>query len=378
MTLLSFLFFILALRSERIVHLALYGAASILMVYSHAFGIFILAAQILFLIVQRKNFGNLITTWIICEALILLTLLPYFYPLIFGGSISESIMTQGSRLFPVPSLKAPLGSIYRFIFPARREHSWETVLPGYAAAASLLIVGTWIYATLQGRSNWAEEARGWVSNNSQEVPNLTQKLSLVGCWLICPIMLPFIFSLAFIPIYTDRYLIGAAPALYLLVAFGLFNVRKVVPLVISLSALVMMVAPGLRYYYVEDINEEWREAGAYLEENAGPDEVIVFAPLNSVTEKQIQQRSLNWYYEGSLQGCGLGMQLIDPAAISEALKQCISGRHRFWVILQEASDSETGGHFRSFFSEPNRTTMHVIKEHQFVGISVYLFELNNE
>src|ERR1051325_10956999 len=78
----------------------------------------------------------------------------------------------------------------------------------------------------------------WSFANLQEIPDLRSKLLLVSCWFLCSILVPVIFSRMVVPIYLDRYVIGAAPALYLLLAFGIFSTRKVVPIGISLAVLV--------------------------------------------------------------------------------------------------------------------------------------------
>jgi mannosyltransferase len=368
-TLLSFLFLIPALMSKRTIHFALYGVASGLMVYSHAYGIFILAAQNLFFLLQGSKYRNVIRTWLICQALVLLAIVPSFYPLFFGGGgLVEGGILSYAQL-PTPSLWDPLRSVYRFVLSPRRDRSWEIVLANYAAAGTFFMAATWIYAVRQGKSNWAAAAKGWVGN-LREIPDVASKLLLLSCWLLCPILLPFIISIAIVPIYLDRYTISAAPALYLLLALGIFSIRRAVPLMISIGVMVILVVPSLRHYYVTDIKEQWKEAAVYVEENSGKDEVIVFAPNDEGIK--IQQRSFNWYYRGFLRGCGLDSNLSDPVAIWEALMKCISGHNRFWVIIR--GPNETGGRFHSFFLDPNQTNMHLLKGRQFVGISVYLVE----
>jgi hypothetical protein len=174
--------------------------------------------------------------------------------------------------------------------------------------------------------------------------------------------------------YLDRYTISAAPALYLLLALGIFSIRKIMPVIISLGVLIVMIAPSLGYYYATDLHEQWKEAAAYVDENSGPDEVIVFAPNQGIG---IEQKTFNWYYHDSLQGCGLGNELIDSIAILEAIKQCVSGYDRFWVIIRDRPDESSSSSYRytSFFLNPDQTDMHLIKEHHFVKVSVYLFEL---
>ena len=89
----------------------------------------------------------------------------------------------------------------------------------------------------------------------------------------------------------------------------------------------------------------------------------------------IQQRTFDWYYQGDLPGCGLGNELRDTTAISDTLAQCISTHDRFWVVMRN-NQTEPSVRYRSYFLESDQTDMSLIKEHHFVEISVYLFELS--
>ncbi len=241
------------------------------------------------------------------------------------------------------------------------------MLANYAAAGALLVAGTWISASRQGRSNFLTAARGWVAS-LQEVPDVTSKILLVSCWLLCPIGLPFVASLVIRPMYQKHYTISAAPALYLLLAFGILSIRKIVPLIVSLGVLVIMIGPSLGYYYVADWNAEWKEAAIYVSENAGAGDVIVFAPNMGIG---IQQRTFYWYYRGTLQSCGLGTDLSD-SAVWETLKKCVSGHERVWVIVSPTDDL-TGIRYTSFFLDPHQDFLHLIREQPFywiIGLSI--------
>jgi mannosyltransferase len=198
------------------------------------------------------------------------------------------------------------------------------------------------------------------------------KLLLVGCWLVCPIVLPFVLSDVMSPIYHDRYTISAAPALYLLLASGIASVRKVVPEIVTLGALVIVIAPGLHHYYVTDVKEQWREVAQYVEENAGRDDAIVFAP----DENGWQQKSFYWYYRGSLPGCGIDVRLMDDASIENARARCTSGAQRFWLVMR--GTSEVVGRFKAWFLNRNHADIRLIREQQFKGISIYLFEVTRQ
>ena len=371
MTLLSVLLFIIALRSKRIIYFALYGVASILMVYSHTFGVFIIAAQNLFLILQIKKYKNVMTTWLICQLLVLLAFVPNLYLLFFGGTSLGGTVAANAWGLSAPSILAPLRTASHFILTARGDRSWGMMLANYLPAGAMLLAGTWFYTIRRGKNNLIDTIR-WSFANLQEVPDLRSKLLLVSCWFLCSILVPVIFSRMVVPIYLDRYVIGAAPALYLLLAFGVFSARKVVPIAISLAVLVIMVAPGLGKYYVTATDEQWKEAAKYVDANHEPNDVIVFAAIN---DDAIPQKAFERYYQSALQGCNLGLELIEPIAISGALMQCVSGHDRFWLIMPDHPSSPDILRYKSFFLNSNQSAIRLIKETQFVKVSVYLFEL---
>jgi hypothetical protein len=185
---------------------------------------------------------------------------------------------------------------------------------------------------------------------------------------VVPIVLPFIYSNLFSPIFVDRYTICAAPAFYLLAANLVSRISRVVPIYISLGALMIVVVPGLQDYYVTDVNEQWREVAAYVQENGRSNDVIVFAP----DDNGYQTRSFDWYYRGVLPSCGISSNIKDDQVIADMLSDCMLGHERFWVIMR--GPSEVVNRFAPIFLSPKADT-HFIEEHYFVEISVYLFEL---
>lgn len=362
---LSFFFLILALKSHRKVHFTLYVLASTLMLYSHTIGVFILVAQNIFVILQGRKYRNILMSWLICQLIILLAFIPYLLPLIFaGGGVTESIASN-SWGNPTPSVSGLLRSVFLFIIPPRLDISWKIMLANYAVAGTLLIIGTWNHAIKQDKRTFLSLMNGLIANLKGS--DLKTKLFLVSSWLVIPIVISFLISKIIIPIYADRYMICAAPALYLLLALGIFNIRKVVPISISIGVLAILIVPGLFRYYEISVNEQWREAAAYVDDNTRPDETIVFA---SKGIEEIYIKSFNWYYHGPLGSCGLEINPQNSDTISEDAMQCISGHNRFWVIMHN-----NPGVYHSYFLDPNQTTMHLVMSHQFVYISAYLFEV---
>ncbi len=372
-TLFSFLFFLLSFESKKRLHYALYCIASIIMIYSHTYGVFVLAAQNLFFTLCWKKHKDAIIVWMTCQVIIGLTFLPYFVSLVAGGSDDvRGAVLSNSTGTPLPSMLDPLRFIYRFIIPARETRDWSSVITGYIIAGIIIAAGAYISTVLFGKKSLLNELKG-TTVNLLDSPHVKNKLILLSCWLLIPVTLPFILSFLIAPMYLDRYTICAAPAAYLLAAYFIFSVRKLVPVIVSLAALAVTIFPGMRYYYSEDQKEQWREVAAYVEENPAGGEMIVFAPS---TIRNIQQSTFNWYYRGTLPACTVSYELTDNAERWNALTQCIDGRARFWVIIRDTSEpGDPLKTFKRFFLNLAQQNINLVKSRQFVDITVYLFEV---
>jgi hypothetical protein len=132
---------------------------------------------------------------------------------------------------------------------------------------------------------------------------------------------------------------------------------------------MIVIVPGLQDYYVADINEQWQEVAAYVQENSRPNDVIIFAP----DAEGYQKKSFDWYYTGLLPSCGINSSAKDDQAIGEILSNCTMGHDRFWVIMRGPPDIVE--RFSLFFLNSNQKKLHLITMLRFVKVSVYLFEL---
>lgn len=367
MTLFSFLFYIRALKSRRLSYFALYVLASILLYYTHLHGVFVFVAQILYFLLQWNRYRKARVPWLVCQSLILLVIGPSLLPMVTRTSAAGSAGLLGWLHAPPPW--EPLETVLRYVFPARYGRSWVSVLISLAPGTVFLLIGTWLFATWKGKERRLASVRG-LGTALQELSGTANELVLVGCWLLCPIVLPFVLSYVIGPMYIHRYTISAAPALYLLLALGIIAIREVVPELISLAVLVVLIAPGLHHYYVTDIKEQWREAAAYVQENARKDDVIVFAPAHGDGAR----RAFYWYYRGNLPACDVSAVPGDGEAIADFLP-CISDSERFWLIVFADTLPGREGRFTAFFLNRHHEAMHLIRQQEFTGISVYLFEL---
>ena len=215
MTLISFLFFILSLKKKRNIYYFVYIVSSIIMVYSLSFGVFILAAQNLYIFIKIIKYRKIIKTWIIGQGIVIIALVPYFIPLIFGEKGMEGAVVLNIGEIPAPSIFQPLSSIYRFIFPYNRFTGWTVILLSFIAAGVLLVIGAAITLIRNGKGKIISEVKS-LKSGLYETPDVKENILLLCIWLLCPIVLPYLFSVIVTPIYKFYYTISAAPALYII------------------------------------------------------------------------------------------------------------------------------------------------------------------
>jgi len=367
--LLSFLFFIIAIQKKKVIHFLLYWFVSVLLVYSNLFGVFIFLAQNLYFLLYIRKYKDILVTWYTSQALLILVMMPYFYPLIFneGGMTGAVKLNIGS--IQAPSLLHPFYTIYRFILPYRPDHGQVILLTSFVIAGILLVIGAW-YALQKGPK---AIVRDWLSN-LREIRGRQEKLFFLILWLSFPILLPFFYSLVVSPIYKYYYAISAAPAFYLLLALGMYSARKFFPLFLSILVLLIMIVPSLGYYYQADFTEQWSEAAAFMEQYSASEDIVILAP-NGIYgfEYGIQKSLFDWYSHEELESCSLAGELVSANALSKALNDCVSGHTRIWVLIPE-DGTEAAQRYTNYFLSQSESQRKLLREEHLVKLSVYLFE----
>ena len=359
-TLFSFYFYVLLLDTRKILYFVLYVIASILLFYTHTFGVFILLVQNLYLLLKWNNYRTIKFQWILSQIFLLIAILPRFII-----SIQKVFIGKAGPMswLPDPGILSPLTTIQYYIGAGLDYPAWTTVF----IAIAFFVVGTAVYITWQGKEKWLSYLRDF--SNRKGFSGKESELLLVGCWFLLPIILPLILSKIFGPMYHNRYMISASPAFYILLAFMITKVSKVVPEFISLGLIVIVITPGLYEFYVTPVREQWREAAALVEKNGMKNDVIIIAGKPDGQHV----KNFNWYYRGNLKECSIAY-LYHDEELKSALEKCISGSDRFWLVVRKEPFSIQ--EFMNFFFR-NDQIVHLIKQHEFTKVSVYLFGLSD-
>jgi mannosyltransferase len=369
-TILSFFFFIKAMRSNNKKYFFFYIVSSLLLFYSHAFGVFIFASQNIWFLIRLKDHRKKICIWYFCQLILLLAIVTTFLPSILEGKRIAGSGVSSIGWIPDPTIAAPFRTMYQYVFPLRHDRNWMTVVMSFFAGIVFLIIGTALFAHRIGKKNWLISAKKLVIIRPGDAGKANELL-LLSCWLICPIIFPFILSKIIGPMYVDRYTLSASPAFCLLLAFGISRIDKIVPARISLAALLVSIAPGLINYYGAPIKEQWREVAALVTANGNNNDVVIL----SLEDEGWQQKCFNWYYEGRILEITLGKDLKskNDREIEDILAERSTGHKRFWIIIRASSKSAE--RLKAFFIIRKHGNMQLIDEPYFKGLSVFLCEL---
>jgi hypothetical protein len=265
---------------------------------------------------------------------------------------------------PEPSVWAPLLTLRNFIGAGLDYPSWNTVFTGIG----FFVVATVTYIFWKGKDRWLVGLRDFLSGFKNMVAKRNELLLLL-LWVTIPILLPLVLSKIFGPIYHDRYMISASPAFYIILAFLITKLGRVVPELITLGLVVIVITPGLLEFYMNPVREQWREAAKYVEDNSTIDDVIIFADSG----KDQNRGTFNWYYKGDLLECGINKYLKDYAAIDEEFVKCMKDTGRFWFVVREVPSPAPS--LTEFLLNNTRRNIKLIRERRFTKITVYLFQM---
>jgi mannosyltransferase len=251
-----------ALRDGRRAEWALYGAATLLLIYAHDYAVFVLAAQALYLIVGLP----------VRRAAPLLVRLAAFWAAAY----------------------APAAVLF-----ARAEHAGRSMELGVHQEANLrTLESTYEHLTVwSGASTFFTvcvlaiillgAGRLWAQRQLRGAFAMVSFLAAVPflAWCVSP---P-------IPFGPDKYYIFAAPALLLLLAQGLLEIRPPALRLLVIGGLLASSLPALAYYYDHNPNAPYDRAAEYVK-SADPGLPMIFVG-NGL-------RVFNYYYIGEFPRLG--------------------------------------------------------------------------
>jgi len=246
LTLLSFYFF-LRLTMGGVSRYASVGyvISTALLMYTHFYGVFLIAAQAIYVLVSREDLRR----WIVPAGALALLYVPWVVLLAITVLSPEGAWQSGTTWIPEPTL-ADVTQILR---------AYSGSIPLTIVLALLAVYGT--VRTIRGQRPAAY---------------------LLLAWLLVPIVVPFLVSHLYRPMLADRFTIAASPALYLLVTQGFaglkglaYRERRYAPALLLVIVAALSVA-SLTGYYGAVTKQPWREVAGYVDQHARAGDVVIF------------------------------------------------------------------------------------------------------
>ena len=354
LTLLSMYFFIRLLNRRSYVFLMGYILFSILLMYSHVYGLFIIISQniyvfVLFLL-SKEAYKLNTKRWISIQIILIILFVPHIIILvkqIFNANILLSWI-------PKPYIKTIIASFSTY-------SGSELLLLLFLILSSFSIVSI---ERISGNFDWRNIFKSFESYCWKIRLLNTNKVFLLLLWLITPIILPFIISRVSTPIYHTRYTIVASLPFYLLVSKGISNIshkyfRSIIIILIITFSFVYIWG-----YYTEVNKEQWRDVANYIDSNAQKDDLILFNPSYCIydgfnyyskrvdlTKKQFPEKT----------------DYVDRENIGE-LEPLVRGYNRVWVILSHSKDK------KGLIKTTLIKTYNLSYNKKYKGIRVYMFK----
>ena len=319
LSLLSLYFFLKLIEGRSRWALAGYIISSALMMYTHVYSFFILAAENIYwltlLFAARDTFKRMWKRWVLAQIVLVVLFLPWL-------SVQAQQFSRVQQGFWIPKLPPRLLLYTLTMYAGSNQLAW--ILSPLIALA--------IFAGWRG---WMgrERAESLVDENKERVRASRLKLYLLLLWLLCPVMLPYIVSQFSSPIFLPKYTIAALPAFLILAARGLSRLRFHTLRALVVVLIVFFSAGVLRNYYAALKKDPWREAVASFERLARPGDLVLFNQASG-------QHPFDYY----LKTKGLDEKPfpdfeteLTAENLTALLTDAVKGRGRVWIVVSHPS-----------------------------------------
>ncbi|MDI9256109.1 glycosyltransferase family 39 protein [Flavobacterium sedimenticola] len=326
-TTLAFYYLVKFLKTPKRENALLYGLLAALMLYSHFFGLFVLFAQylilLLFLILSNKeNRKNFFINSFISGILTLVLFTPAIKILIKVSEIKE---------FWIP---APTPEVYTLIFKEFFGSS-EMIL----TILGLLVVLYFVrLASLNDTLN--------ITYESVISDKKVFSFVIIVIWISVVLLIPLIRSYLSIPMIVNRYFIALLPGVLILLSISISQIKNKIVQITVVSLLLVFSATDtliVKKYYSVPNKAQFREATVFIKTNSKGKEPVV--------------TSLGWYMPFFFKNDKAKFEIVDKSldAYLAEMQQDTTKIKPFWYI---------DGHDRVY--NPSEKSLAFLNEHFYI------------
>ena len=227
---------------------ALYLVSSILMIYTHYYGLFVIATQNIFcltLFLKQRKAGEIsIRQWILLQIIVVLAFIPgLFHMLKMRASMQKSFWITEPTLDVLGQyLVLYSGTLYLLVL--------------FVIFALIPVIG------LRRITRIMEfKAVFRTDENDNPEPGISSgyRVYLLLLWFAVPILIPMLISVVSTPMFVACYAISATLAFYLLASKGLDSLRNRWA-ILALGAVILTLSiVRITAYYNNVTKPQWRE-----------------------------------------------------------------------------------------------------------------------
>jgi len=322
-SLLSIYYFIGVLRDKKFFEALAYIFFTLLLLYTHYFGALIVVCQNAYLftlyIISRRYIRGAVIKWLILQLAIGIGYLPWLIVLARKLTQVDSTLSWITK----PTL---LNLLDTFTLYSSNSILLFLILLFLAFSVPVSLKKT------EGKLNKDDLLQSLENYRWTLFLTETRPVWLLWLWIMTTVILPFIISLIWTPVYIDRVTITASVAFYLLAARGILKIPRIFPKIIVVAIITGVSLVSIWQYQTKTGDflpkEEWRDAAAYVDKNTQFGDLLLFnnryveIPFNYYSSVQdVEKKPFPKHTKH-----------INQADI-EKLPSLIAGHQRIWVIF---------------------------------------------
>ncbi len=202
-------------------------------------------------------------------------------------------------------------------------------------------------------------------------------LTQLWLWMLVPLLLLWLVSLRG-PIFTDRYLIWAAPAFYALAGTGLatiYTFRRWSIVILLLHALFLN-GVGLYRQAAIPIKPQFQAATRYIEAARTPGELLLFQiPYNHHVVSYYAEAPLDPWAEAPFTNWKKedGSYQVDMPYVDAEMKKLLDGYSNVWLVYSEVTLWDERELVMQWLDKHAR----LVDQQSYVGVTVYYYAYND-
>jgi len=350
LSLVSIWAFLLVIQKGRRWNFAVYGTASVLLAYTHIYGLFIIAAQALFFLLYWKKHRPLRRLYIATMLIVGATCIPLVWML---QEKTTSIIERGFWISR-PTLETIIRIFSRYA-GAMQGDTWIPIL-----FSLFFLIGV-----IPSLRKPQDQSKTPVPESPQSISpaDINRGLVLLALCLSVPILVPFLLSLFMTPIIVIRYTIGASAAFYLLTAHGISRLRPKFFILIAVGVIIAASFFNMIFYFTHPNKEQWREAAALIAEHIQPDDAVLYYPEG--VKKFID------YYAPVQAPTAFLTRKTNETRIARVVKRIAPENGSLWLVMRRPETSRIPEFILKHYGKNA-----ISRQIKLYGIHIYRFRLN--